>query len=57
MLIIGRRVGEGFMIGDNVEVIVLTNRLGQVRLGIKAPKEVAVHRNEVYKRIQQEKSL
>ena len=52
MLILTRRVGETFMIGEDVTVTVLGDKKNQVRLGIKAPKHVAVHREEVYKRIQ-----
>ena len=55
MLILTRRVGETFMIGEDVTVTVLGDKKNQVRLGIKAPKHVAVHREEVYKRIQDEK--
>jgi carbon storage regulator len=56
MLILTRRYGESFMVGDNVEVIVISGRGNQVRLAIKAPKNIAVHRREVYLRIQQEKA-
>ena len=52
MLILTRRVGETFMIGEDVTVTVLGDKKNQVRLGIKAPKHIAVHREEVYKRIQ-----
>lgn len=52
MLILTRRVGETVMIGDNVSLTVLTVRGNQVRLGINAPKTVAVHRKEIYDRIQ-----
>jgi len=54
MLILTRRVGETLMIGQDVEVTVLGVKGNQVRVGIKAPKEVAVHREEVYTRIAQE---
>lgn len=54
MLILTRRVGESLMIGDNVNVTVLGIRGNQVRVGVDAPKDVAVHREEIYDRIQQE---
>ena len=54
MLIVTRRVGEVLMIGDNVEVAVLAVKGNQVRIGVKAPKDVSVHREEIYKRIQAE---
>ena len=56
MLILTRRVGETLMIGDNVTVTVLGLKGNQVRLGIDAPKNVEVHREEVYDRVQKEKS-
>ena len=51
MLILTRRVGETLVIGDDVNVTVLGVRGNQVRLGVNAPKEVAVHREEIYNRI------
>ncbi|MDF1782291.1 MAG: carbon storage regulator CsrA [Alcanivoracaceae bacterium] len=56
MLILTRRVGETLMVGDDVTVTVLGVKGNQVRLGVNAPKEVAVHREEIYLRIQNEKT-
>ncbi|MCG3200691.1 MAG: Carbon storage regulator [Gammaproteobacteria bacterium] len=56
MLILTRRVGESLMIGDEISVTVLGVKGNQVRLGVNAPKTVAVHREEIYQRIQQEKA-
>ncbi|AOA71997.1 MAG: carbon storage regulator [Stenotrophomonas rhizophila] len=52
MLILTRRVGETLMIGNDVSVTVLGVKGNQVRIGITAPKDVAVHREEIYQRIQ-----
>ena len=55
MLILTRRVGETLMVGDDVTITVLGVKGNQVRIGVSAPKDVAVHREEIYQRIQNEK--
>ena len=54
MLILTRRVGETIMVGDEVTVTVLAVKGQQIRIGVNAPREVAVHREEIYERIQRE---
>jgi len=54
MLILTRRPGESVMIGDNISVRVIEVKGAQVRIGIEAPKDIAVHREEIYERIHAE---
>lgn len=56
MLILTRRVGEVLMIGDDVQIAVLGVKGNQVRIGVEAPRDVAVHREEIYRRVQAEKN-
>ncbi len=54
MLILTRRVGESLMVGDDITVTVLGVKGNQVRIGVNAPRDVAVHREEIYQRIQED---
>ncbi len=56
MLILTRRVGETLMIGDDVSVTVLGVKGNQVRIGVNAPRDVSVHREEIYERIKNEQA-
>lgn len=56
MLILTRRIGETLMIGDEVTVTVLGVKGNQVRLGVNAPKETEVHREEIYEKVQREEA-
>ena len=56
MLILTRRAGETVMVGSDVTITVLGVKGNQVRIGINAPKHIAVHREEIYERIQSEKN-
>ncbi|GIV19277.1 MAG: hypothetical protein KatS3mg023_1028 [Armatimonadota bacterium] len=54
MLVLTRKVNQSIVIGDDIEVVVLEVRGEQVRIGVRAPKAIAVHRKEVYEQIRQE---
>ena len=56
MLILTRRVGESLIIGDHIVINILSVKGNQIRIGVKAPKEISVHREEIYNRIQSEKA-
>jgi len=57
MLVLSRKVGDSVIIGDNVTVTVLSIQGNQIRVGVTAPKEVSVHREEIYERIKREGKL
>ena len=56
MLILTRRVGEALMVGDDTKIVVLGVKGSQIRLGINAPKDVKVHREEIYEKINEDHS-
>ena len=56
MLILTRRVGEALMIGENTKIVVLGVKGSQIRLGIKAPKDIMVHREEIFIKIHEDKN-
>ena len=56
MLILTRRVGEALMVGDDTKIVVLGVKGSQIRLGINAPKDVKVHREEIYEKINEDSS-
>ena len=56
MLILTRRVGEALMVGDDTKIVVLGVKGSQIRLGINAPKDVKVHREEIYEKINEKSS-
>jgi carbon storage regulator len=55
MLVLARKLNESIMIGDDIEVVVIDIKGDQVKLGIKAPKKITVHRKEIYQEIKQGK--
>jgi|TARA_B100000795_G_scaffold222246_1_gene177102 carbon storage regulator len=57
MLILTRRVGESLIIGDDIVINILGVKGNQIRIGVNAPKEISVHREEIYDRIQAEKAI
>lgn len=54
MLVLTRKLGEGIVIGDRIKVVVVEVKGNQIKLGIEAPPELSVHREEVYRKIQEE---
>lgn len=56
MLILTRRIGESIIINDNVKVVILGIKQSQIKIGVEAPKEIPVHREEIFERIQEGQS-
>jgi len=54
MLVLGRKLNQSIIVGDNVEIVIVDIRKDQVKLGIKAPKDVAIYRKEIYDEIRDE---
>ena len=54
MLVLARKVNESIMIGDDIEIVVVDVKGDQIKLGIRAPRDVSVHRTEIYREIQEE---
>ncbi len=54
MLVLARKINESIMIGDDIEIVVIDIKGDQIKLGIKAPRRISVHRKEIYEEIQQE---
>ena len=54
MLVLARRLNESIMIGDDIEIVIIDIKGDQVKLGIKAPRKITVHRKEIYQAIKQE---
>ena len=54
MLVLARKVGESIIIGDNIEITVIETKGDQIKLGIQAPKDLDIHRKEIYETIQKE---
>jgi carbon storage regulator len=54
MLVLGRKINQSIIIGDNIEIVVVDIRKDQVKLGIKAPRDVAIYRKEIYEEIKAE---
>ncbi|MCK3658254.1 carbon storage regulator [Pasteurellaceae bacterium Pebbles2] len=57
MLVLTRKIGESLLVGDDIEITILNVRGNQVKIGVKAPKDVSVHREEIYQRIKQSQDL